>query len=265
MSKEEEILSLIESSIKKGNDNIISFSINLINNLRKIISNDNLANIIAQRLSKKNFYFLRHAEVEYNVLERLYKGDFSKCNVYDPGITETGINQTKLTLEKYKKEIIKFDGVFVSPLTRTIQTYLLVKNYLNKDTPIFMTDFVKEVLSYCDKNKGKKLSVLKNELKEENINFDYMTKEYWWFDLGKDKEDELEERLNFGLRLKIFILWLVFRPEKNILIISHSHVHCNLQDKGIVNAGLAKMNNKILYEKLMLLIYTKMNEKSKKK
>ena len=265
MNKEKEIISLIESSIKKGNDNIISFTINLTTDLRKIISKDNLAKIIAKRLSKKNIYFLRHADAQHNVLERLYKGDFNKCNVYDPSIIEAGAYQTKLTLEKYKEEVIKFDSVFVSPLTRTIQTYLLVKNYLNKNTQIFITDFAREVLSYCDKNKGKKLSVLKNELKEENINFDYMTKEYWWFDLGKDKEDELEEILNFRLRLIIFILWLIFRPEINILIISHSNVYRYLQEKGIVNAGLTKMNNIILYEKLMLLIYFKIIEKSKKK
>ena len=105
MNKEKEIISLIESSIKKGNDNIISFTKNLITNLRKIISKDNLAKIIAQRLSKKNIYFLRHAEAQHNVLEILYKGDFNKCNVYDPGITEAGTYKTKLTLEKYKKEI----------------------------------------------------------------------------------------------------------------------------------------------------------------
>ena len=249
---ENEILFLIESSIKKGNENIISFDKSLNNNLRKIISNDNLKDIIIKRISDKNIYFLRHPEAQHNVLERKYKGDFSKCNIYDPGITQRGVEQTKKTIEKYKNEIFKFDSVYVSPLRRTIETYFLVKNSLNKNAQIIFTDFVREVLSYCDKNKGKQLTMLKNELKNENINLDYITKEYWWFDDGTKKNNELEGYLKFSLRLKIFILWLIFRPEKNILIISHSHVYAKLQDHGIVNAGMAKMNNQILLEKMIV-------------
>ena len=141
MNKKNDIISLIESSIKKGNANINSFATNLIINLRKIISKDDLKNIIKNRISKKNIYFIRHSEAQHNVLERKYKGDLSKINIYDPELTETGINQMKSTIEKNKKEFIKFDSVFVSPLTRAIQTFLLIKQYLNKDTQIIITDF----------------------------------------------------------------------------------------------------------------------------
>lgn len=258
MNKEElEILTLIESYIKKGNENIELFTLNLLKDLRKIISNDKLKDIIKQKLSEKNIYFIRHAEAEHNELERKYGGDFSKCNVYDPKLTKKGEEQTQYTIEKLKKEKINFDCIFVSPLTRTIQTFFLVKNYINKSARIYLTDFVKEVLSYCDKNKGKTLSTLKNEFKNENMNLDYMTKEYWWFDLGKNQENESEGKLKFGLRLRIFILWIIFRPEKNILIISHSHVHFNLQDEGIYNADLGKMDNKILFKKVMELMKIK--------
>ena len=261
ISIEKEIIELIESSIKKGNADIISFATNLITNLSRIIAKDNLKNIIKKRISNKNIYFLRHAEAQHNVLERMYKGDFSKCNVYDPELTQNGINQTKLTIEKYKKEIFTFDIVFVSPLKRTIQTFFLLQNYLKKDTQIFVTDFVREVISYCDKNKGQQLSVLKKELKQYNFNLDYMTKEYWWFNLGKNKNNELEGELEFSIRLRILILWIIFRPEKNILIISHSHVHCNLQDRGIINAGMAKMDTNILFEKLIELIEINVDDK----
>lgn len=266
MNKEEtEILSLIESHIKKGNENLIEFAINLITNLKKIISIDNLMYIIKEKLQEKNIYFIRHAEAEHNVLEHKYKGDFSKCNVYDPKLTENGIKQTNYTIEKLKKEKIHFDSVFISPLTRTIQTYFLVKNYLNKDAHAYATDFAKEVLSLCDKNKGKKLSDLKIELKNENINLEYITKEFWWFDLGKFKDGELEGNVNFSLRLRIFIFWLIFRPEKNILIISHSHVFNNLQDRGIYNADLAKMDNKILFQKVYRFLFFETEPIIKKK
>lgn len=156
-----------------------------------------------------------------------------------------------LPWKNWKKENIKFDTVFVSPLTRTIQTYFLVKDYINKDAQVVITDFAREVVSYCDKNKGKKLSLLKSEYKDYNFNFDYMTKEYWWFDLGEQKQDELESNLKFRLRLILFILWLIFRKDKNMLIISHSHVFANLQDNGIYNADMVKMNNKTLLQKVL--------------
>ena len=42
---------------------------------------------------------------------------------------------------------------------------------------------VKELVSYCNKNKGMKLTDLKKFLKQNNLDFDinYITKEFWWF------------------------------------------------------------------------------------
>ena len=141
----------------------------------------------------------------HNELESKYNGDFSKCNVYDPELTTKGMEQTKMTISKIEKEKIDFDSVFVSPLKRTIQTYFLVKDYLNKNAKVYVTDFAREVLSYCDKNKGMTLSSLKEQYEKNNLNFEYLTKEYWWFDLGKQKKDEFEKDKLFSLRLRIFI------------------------------------------------------------
>jgi broad specificity phosphatase PhoE len=252
MEIDNQILNLIESLILKGNANINLLTSNIISNIMKMIPKNKLFFIIEKRLSDKNIYFIRHAEAMHNVLERKYNGDFSKCNVYDPKLTEDGINQTNYTIKKLKTLNIEFDCIFISPLTRAIQTYFLVKNSLNKNVKVLVTDFVREVISYCDKNKGMKLSLLKKEYKD--LNFEYMTKEYWWFDLGLQKENELESRLNFNLRLRLFILWIIFRDEKNILIISHSHVFCALQDKGIYNADIQKLENKILLKKIFEMI-----------
>jgi broad specificity phosphatase PhoE len=253
MSLENDILLLIETLIKKGNQNILSFKENLISELKKKISINDLKTLIKKKRSEKNIYFIRHAQAMHNVLEIKYKGDFSKCNVYDPELTKTGIEQTRKTIGKLLEADIDFDSVFVSPLSRTIQTYNLIKDYLDKNTKVYVTDFAKEVLSYCDKNKGKKLSSLKEELQNSDLSLEYMTKEFWWFDLGEQKDGEYENDLLFGSRLRIFMLWLFFRPEKNILIISHSHVFAELQDYGIYNADLAKMDNHILSKKIQEL------------
>ena len=109
-------------------------------------------------------------------------------------------------------------------------------------------------MSYLDKNKGKKLSLLKEEFKNTKLNFEYMTKEFWWFDLGKNIDNEYEGE-NFSLRLKLFALWLAFRPEKYILIISHSHVFVEMQDsEGIYNADMVKMYNKYLLMNIISLM-----------
>lgn len=85
--EEEEILSLIESHIKKGNANIAQFTLNLLKELKKIISTDKLKSIIEKRLSEKKIYFIRHPEAEHNVLESLYD-DFEDYNIYDPKLTK---------------------------------------------------------------------------------------------------------------------------------------------------------------------------------
>ena len=250
------ILSLIEASIKKGNADINNFALNLITNLKKLITPEDFQNLVEKNLSDKKIYFIRHAESLHNVLEQKYafKEDMDKWNVLDPKLTEKGIQQTNKTIEKIKDSGINFEAVFVSPLSRTIQTYFLIEKELDKEAKIFVTDFVRELMSYLDKNKGKKLSVLKEEFKDTKLNFEFMTKEFWWFDLGKNKENEYEGK-DFSLRLKLFALWLAFRPEKYMLIISHSHVFVEMQDsEGIRNADMVKMYNKYLLVNIVSLM-----------
>ena len=93
-----------------------------------------------------------------------------------------------------------------------------------------------------------------------------MTKEYWWFDLGKKLKDESEGYERFKLRLGLFILWLTFRPDKNILIISHSNVFVYMQNsEGIRNADMIKLNNKDLLDNIIDLFPKNEEEIEKKK
>ena len=257
-TKEDQILNLIESSIKKGNTNLGKFSSTLLSNLKKIIPEKNLKDLIKTRLSEKNIYFVRHAESLHNVLESKYKyEDIDKWNVRDPKLTERGVEQTNnYTIKKLQEKKVKFGAVFVSPLSRTIQTYILLKKVLNDDAKIILTDFAKEVVHYSlDKNKGKTLSELKEEYKNEDIDFSFMTKEYWWYDSGLDEKKGIEGKRMFSLRLNLFALWLAFRKEENILIISHSHAYINMQDSfGIKNADFVKMNNNMLFDRIETLL-----------
>ena len=266
--KSDEILSLVESSIKQGNANIESFYLNLISKIEKVISLKKLMEIVENNLSKKNIYFIRHAEAEHNVLESKYGHlGYEKWNIHDPKLTERGIEQTNNIKKKLNENKIHFDSIFISPLTRAIQTYFLIENDINNDAKIIITDFAREVVSLgLDKNKGKQLSLLKEEYKNKKFDFQYMTKEYWWFDLGKKIKDESEGYDKFQLRIKLFILWLAFRNDENMLIISHSHVFVNMQNSfGIHNADMVRLNNKDLLEHIISLFPKNENEKEKVK
>ena len=259
-NKSNEILYMIESSIKKGNANIESFYSNLISNLTNIIEPKKLIELADENLSKKNIYFIRHAESEHNVLESKYGHlDIEKWNIHDPKLSQRGIEQTDLIKKKLTKYKLHFDSVFISPLSRAIQTYFLIEKDINEDAKIIVTDFAREVVSlYLDKNKGKKLSELKEENKNTKLNFEYMTKEYWFFDLGEKIDDESEGKERFVLRLKLFILWLAFRPDTNMAIISHSHVFINMQDSmGIYNADMVRLNNEELLDRIASLFHNK--------
>ena len=257
---ETKISSLIETSIKKSNADINSFALNLMASIKALVSKEKFKEIVENNFKDKNIYFIRHAESLHNVLEAKYAfDDVSKWNVPDPKLTEKGIEQTNKTIEKIKNSGINFGSVFISPLSRTIQTYFLIEKVLNSDAKIIITDFAREISGGLDKNKGKKLSLLKEENKNTKLDFEYMTKEFWWYDSGKeDKNDEYEGRYRFSLRLSLFALWLAFRPEKNILIVSHSHVFIDMQDEeGIHNADMVKMYNKYLLDKIMSLFEIK--------
>ena len=163
----------------------------MLKNLKSQFSIFEIKELIKKNFEKKHIYFIRHAEAEHNVLENLYYDNPKLCDVYDSKLTEEGEIQTKETLKKLIKSKVNFDLVFISPLTRTIQTFILLKDYFkDTKTKIIITDMVKELVSYCNKNKGMKLTDLKKFLKENNLDFDinYITKEFWWFDDEKIKK-----------------------------------------------------------------------------
>ena len=69
-----------------------------------------------------------------------------------------------------------------------MQTYEIIAKEINDDAEIIVTDFVREIYyKKFDKNKRKELSKLKEENKIKKLNFEFMTKEYWWLDTGEKK------------------------------------------------------------------------------
>ena len=66
-----------------------------------------------------------------------------------------------------------------------------------------------------------------------------------------------ESRSLFKLRLRIFILWIILRKEKNILIISHSKVYKYLNKQKISNAKVNEIEKSKLQKRMIKLLYKK--------
>ena len=126
---------------------------------------------------------------------------------------------------------IKFDIIYISPLKRALQTFYFIEKYFknkNNKCEYFITDLIREALTDRDKNKGMNLKQLKEFIiyNKINVNLNFITKEFWWVDSGNfEEKPEPEKRKLFKMRIRIFLLWIIFRFEKNILLISHSKVN----------------------------------------
>ena len=227
-----EILEIIESFLLKGNENVIEFSNKLKNKILSKVSITDLMKLIESTLKEKKIYFLRHAQAEHNV-----KKGLNSIRIYDSSLTEEGKNQTEKILLLLKELDISFDLIFISPLKRALQTFYCIEKYFtNKNDKVeyICTDLIREALTNKDKNKGMNLQKLKEYIDSNNINMNlnFITKDFWWIDSGKFVENpEPELRKLFKIRIRIFLLWIIFRFEKNILLISHSKVNRLLNNK----------------------------------
>ena len=220
------ILEIIESSLLQGNKNINDFSNKLKKKILSTIEKTDLIKLIETILKEKQIFFLRHAQSEHNV----NKGINAK-KIYDSGLTQEGIKQTENILVLLRELDITFDIIYISPLKRALQTFYYIEKYFkskNNKSEYFMTDLIREALTDRDKNKGMNLKQLKEFIlyNKINVNINFITKEFWWVDSGNFEENpEPEIRKLFKMRIRIFLLWIIFRFEKNILLISHSKVN----------------------------------------
>ena len=156
----------------------------------------------------KIIYFIRHGQARHNIYVDLYGKDFLDNNfsLTDPSLTEKGkaqCNNIKLDDD--------LDIIFVSPLTRTLETAKL----LFKDRKLYAFEQIRERhgVRPCDQRSN--INELK--LKFHDINFDLCKDNLdniWKID-HRETEGELRERI------KKVILWLKNRPEKKIGIVTH--------------------------------------------
>ena len=164
----------------------------------------------------KNIYCIRHGLALHNVLgqEIGSKAYFlEKC--FDAPLVDKGIFQAK-ELGKKWDNLDKIQKVFVSPLTRTLQT----TENIFKDKiglKIIALDGIKEFpqgMETCNKRREKK----ELEMNFKNIDFselDSDTDQMW-------REDRFETIEELEQRILVFKNFLKKLDDENIAVVSHS-------------------------------------------
>jgi len=181
---------------------------------------------------QKTVWCLRHGLSLHNVMYKTM-GMSAYTDLEDTNLLEDGFIQAKNTNKNWK-EINNIDIVYVSPLTRTIQTALNI--FRGVDVKIYALDLIKEYpASYEKINKRKSKQILIDNYGDK-IDFSLLLneKDSYWQEGEENKESiyELKQRVDVAKH------FLKHRNEKNIAMISHSSfinyfLYDNLDDENV--------------------------------
>tara|TARA_B100001093_G_scaffold319174_1_gene304538 strand:+ start:600 stop:1190 length:591 start_codon:yes stop_codon:yes gene_type:complete len=181
---------------------------------------------------QKTVWCLRHGLSLHNVMYKTM-GMSAYTELEDTNLLEDGFIQAKNTNKNWK-EINNIDIVYVSPLTRTIQTALNI--FRGVDVKIYALDLIKEYpASYEKINKRKSKQILIDNYGDK-IDFSLLLneKDSYWQEGEENKESiyELKQRVDVAKH------FLKHRNEKNIAMISHSSfinyfLYDNLDDENV--------------------------------
>ena len=168
---------------------------------------------------KKTVYYLRHFEALHNIRPYNYQ-------LVDPRLSPLGESQAAKTNEM----LLTFppvDLIVCSPLSRTLQTYLLTIDHLVRsakfaEIPLIIHPDLQEVCSVpCDV--GRPVEELKRDFPSLNEPLDAFRQAF-----GDEQWREKHQRESFyhpdriDERARKIRQWLIDRPEERILVISHN-------------------------------------------
>jgi len=186
----------------------------------------------------KTIYFIRHAQATHNPdVDKYGKDILTDWKYFDADLTEKGKEQRKQIL-KQKELLETVEMIYVSPLSRTLETSLIL-NDLNK--PIMALEMVRERLGLrpCDKRR----SISEQKKRFPNIDFSLCKddEDKLWKLNHRETEEELKQRIiNFIEMVKLL-------PYKKIAVITHNGYIMRLCNK-VLNRKVEKVNNCQLFE-----------------
>jgi len=155
----------------------------------------------------KTIYLIRHAEAEHNIAFNIYgETAYDSPNFRDSNLTHAGINQAENV--EFKLNVVPFQVVFTSPLTRALHTTSII--FKNQYIPIIAREDIRERYDRHPANNRKSIDKLKQLY--TFIDFSEITNNE---DILYNTPDDLVART------KSFINYLVSRPETVIAVVSH--------------------------------------------
>ena len=155
----------------------------------------------------KTIYLIRHAEAEHNVAFNFHgESAYESPTFIDADLTLTGINQAENTA--FKLNVIPFQVVFTSPLTRTLHTTSIL--FKDQYIPIIAREDIRERYDRHPVNNRKSIEHLKQLY--TYIDFSEITNND---DILYNTPD------NLVTRSKSFINYIHSRPETVIAVVSH--------------------------------------------
>ena len=165
----------------------------------------------------KNILCIRHGRAVHNVLcDEIGEEAYFLKESYDAPLVEEGILQAK-ELGNNSKQLKNIDIVFVSPLTRTLQT---AENIFEKNqkVKIVALDKIKEFpqgIDICNKRRNR--IELKEKFKKVDFSLLDSDSDQMWREDRYEKVEELKERIN---EFKKFVM---NENDNNIAIVSHNN------------------------------------------
>ena len=165
----------------------------------------------------KNILCIRHGRAFHNVLsDKIGEKAFFLKESFDAPLVEEGILQAK-ELGENSKQLKNIDIVFVSPLTRTLQTAesIFKKNQIVR---IVALDKMKEFpqgIDICNKRRNR--IELKEKFKKVDFSLLDSDSDQMWREDRYEKIEELKERID---EFKKFIM---NENDNNIAIVSHNN------------------------------------------
>ena len=165
----------------------------------------------------KNILCIRHGRAVHNVLsDKIGDKAYFLKESYDAPLVEEGILQAK-ELGNNSKQLKNIDIVFVSPLTRTLQT---AENIFEKNqkVKIVALDKIKEFpqgIDICNKRRNR--IELKEKFKKVDFSLLDSDSDQMWREDRYEKVEELKERID---EFKKFVM---NENDNNIAIVSHNN------------------------------------------
>ena len=171
----------------------------------------------------KNIWCIRHGLSLHNIMYK-HIGQDAYMKLNDTSLLYEGYEEA-VNLNKTWDKINEIDVVFVSPLTRTIQTAINV--FKDVDVKLYALDLIKEYPYNYERINNRKNKTFLQKKYGELIDFSYLQHEEdpYWCENNKETVHKLKNRIS---DTKKFLKKI---DEQNIALVSHSsYIHCFLYD-----------------------------------